>query len=335
VTQKRTGFTFGKPMIVLGVIAFVAALLAAVLFPVFAKADRRPTVIVLDALGRPTPGVTLHFRDHSGRVAATLNTGPDGECHASGLRTLFRDPVDGLLFTRYLPSTGSGGFYYFSPAGTQTAVFQDAVGHVVGGFGVTLTLEPRSWQTANRPEQITQTIPENGQMPIAGVPLAARFVFESSDPQYVVIDVQTLAGPTAVHYVVTVTRPATLIGSLSAGGKPLRGRTVFAAHAPKDGVDDRQFHSGVVGPTGRFRISGLSPGEYYVSTDRPFSSSSTAPMQSVTVADGQTIRVNLHAVASPVHTLSRSTPQRYEQADTRRRSRQTTADSSADVDRGL
>lgn len=205
-TMKRgsSGFVSWEAAWAILLIVVLIVILAAILFPVFAKVDMRPIGVVVDAANQPVPGVTLRFRDATGRIVASLPADAQGQFRRRGLQALSRDAIDGYALTRAEHNTGAPRRDYFSPLVTQQAVFQGASGRTVSGFRVTVAPVLQSWQVNPLPQPVIKTVPKTGLLPLTNVPASARFTIQSADPDYVITGVQTSIEQATVRYTVTV-----------------------------------------------------------------------------------------------------------------------------------
>lgn len=178
--------------------------LFAVLFPVFARVDRRARGTVLDANGFPLPGVTLRFHDSAGHTLAADTTDDAGQFRQHDLHTLVRNDIDGFVWTTYIPSSGNGGFFTFSPLGTQTFVVVDESGKPVPGVYLVLAPDPQTWRTATVIPALFAVTDNQGIATLQNMPLVARFNIDCDSSRYFVQTIQRHVSNNSVRYDVTV-----------------------------------------------------------------------------------------------------------------------------------
>lgn len=293
---KRARFNVLEYVLVVGMLA----VLAAVFYPLFATADNRPTGMILNAAREPLPGAILRFRDETGRLVAVVTADEREKFRRQGLGKLSRYAIDGFLLTRFVRNTGGPTCYYFSPRGRQQAVFRDTSGAPVTDLGVAFAPDQRTWHISLIQGMLDRLTDKNGTARVDAVPVSARFEIRSRDRRYVVADVATFADRQAVRYQVTVIAPGTIAGRLvGPDNKPIGGYYAFATSSPDMEHGDHRYASAVTGPKGRFRITALLPGSYYVSARPPRSGRSVTPARRVVVASGQQAEIELRATALP------------------------------------
>ena len=305
--KRQNGLTLVELIVLIAVLAVVVV----ILYPVFAKPDRRPRGIVRDGVNKPMPGAVLRFRDRAGRVIAVLTADKDGEFRRPGLLDLSRETtVDGFALTRETHFTGGTECVYFSPLGTQTAFVHDGEGRPIAGVGV--TFQPDDDFRFVRPDEPEGLTDEGGIVAANGLPVGARYGLDCWDDKYAQIDVKIIASPQAVRYDVTMVLAAVIAGRLiGANGRPLKSYSVFTERVPwTAGVGQTQSDA-TTDSQGRFRLTGLRPGTYRLIAS-PFPSEAPYRPEDIfasrfTLANGQTVDVTLQyrkgyeAIASHVN----------------------------------
>lgn len=270
----------------------ILAVMAALLFPVFARVDNRPEGVVRDGAGRPISHAVLRFRDSQGHVVATLTADEHGQFRRSHLGDLCRNAIDGFAETYYHHSTGGTDHYEFSPLGAQEATFRNFQGKPVFGLVVSFRPDQQTWAVDSTTHIFNLVSDKNGKARVANIPIIARLDIQSRDKRYVVQSVQTSVEGQVICYQVTVAAPATITGKLLSQWGPVGGCYPFVTTGPDLEHNDRRY-AGVTGKYGRFRITALPAGTYYVSVKPPGDFHAIAPAQCVTVASGQTADVLL------------------------------------------
>lgn len=295
--SKRSGFS----LLELVLVAVVGVVLAAILYPLFVSTERLPTGVVLGADRQPIPGAALRFRDGTGRLIATITADAKGTFRRRGLRALTRSAtMDGFALTRYLHSSGGPGHYVFSPLGRQELVFRDAAGRPVADLPVLIRATHQTWDTGTGTERFERSTDGRGIVSLEQVPVSARFDIWSRDRRTVIRDVVTRVERGAVRTSVTAIPSATVVGRLILpAGRPLGGYTAFATDGADPGRGQGRYASGTTGPKGRFRITGLLPGTYFVSARPRRGFRSIVPARRVRVTSGGEATVELRAAGPP------------------------------------
>ena len=289
--RSFAGVTLTELLSVLAILAF----LVVVLFPVFQHRSR-PLGAVRDSSGKPIAGATLHFRDQTGRVVATITSDGNGGFRRDGLDSLSHDAVDGFEPSYITHRSGYSDVYVFTPIAAQIAAFRDEAGKPVSGLDVALGPDHHTWQH-DAPEPFEQVTDKNGILHIGHARNGGRFEFQSRNPRYIVERFPVTDEGFTIRYAVTVAAPATITGCLrDEVGRPLQGYKAFATISPDTERFDRWYADNpLTGPTGRFRITSLRPRTYYVSAAPAEGYHAVAPAQCVTVAGGRNTEVSLRA----------------------------------------
>lgn len=277
-------------------------LLCCALFPIFAKTDTRPMGSVTDGNNNPIPGATLRFRDKTGRVVATVTTGPAGTFRRSGMRRLSQYTIDGFLMTRYSHSSGGTDRYYFAPAGRQEFRLRDAAGKPMANLPVHIFLNTSGrylleYLDSIRPEQRTRP---NGTVAIENFPVSARLGIDTRDPRYAVGSMVTTVEDRMIRYEVTIVPSATITGRLlSAEGKPVSGYSVVPRRTNEPGAFVSWDGTCTTGTSGDFRLKGLRPGTYSVFALEPRYKRRVTHSERVRVASGETGTIELRITDLP------------------------------------
>jgi hypothetical protein len=186
-------------------LAVIVCLIGTMLYPLFVvRAGSYPRALVLNAEGQHIAGATLRFRDSTGRKVYEDTTGPYGTFSARQLRALSKHKVDGYAFARYLHSTGSGGWYVYSPAVSQTAQLRLANGTPIPDLPVAVFADSRTLRGPEWSRPRTAVTDRAGQLRFHPLPACAKLQFVSQDARWKVASAKRSAVGAAVHYDVTL-----------------------------------------------------------------------------------------------------------------------------------
>jgi protocatechuate 3,4-dioxygenase beta subunit len=282
------------------ILAICSFVLAAVLFPVFAKPNTSRQIFVFDESGKPVPHARLTFRTGN-RFLPYYVVPTDKFGHSYDRRGTDLAPnVVGEYALQTTQRNTGWKAWVFSPRGTQTFIVRDEKGAPLPDVPIRLSHPSHRYGgLRHNPDHSlvyrTYRTDQQGRITFPNVGLAQRFEPSIEDEHYVVKSVRITTGSDEVKYDVQVSKPATLTGVVtSPDGTAMEKMVVSLRMVPEE--DQRDSFVTHTHANGRFLIPGLPPGKYATRVGRrmPNSLPGSPPAATIYVRAGEVKRAALH-----------------------------------------
>ena len=272
----------------------IIAVIAPLLYPVYADLHSRKNGFVEDGTGQPIPGAVLNFLDDSGKIIASDTADERGQFWRGNLSEWSRKRIAGYVFTHTSYNTGALGRYYFTPIGVQEARFTNAYGKPMSALPVDVQFNghtPNGKYTYEKKQYLTDW---GGIIHIENIGVGEELHFYCNDPRYVEQSRQVIKEPRRIRFNITLAVPGHLHGRVTgAKGKFLRGYMVFLTRTPdSSNYGDRILLEDTTNKLA-FARDNLAPGTYYLSASPPGSNKAIHSVRRFTIASGQHLEIKL------------------------------------------
>ena len=269
------------------------AVIAAVLFPVFAKPDTREHSIVLDGTGKPIPGAVINFMNNANQVLLSVQADARGRFRQANLRDWSRRKIAGYACTRRAHSTGGNDSFFFTPIGVQEARFTDTHRKPVPNLPVDVQSNGH-YAGSNYNYEEQHLTDADGIVRVENIGVGEKIFFIHNDSHYVEQSKQVIKEPRRVRFNITLAVPGHIHGRLTGKkGVSLRGYMIFLTRTPDLSNYGERIQLQETTEKVAFARDNLAPGIYYLSASPPGSNKAIDSVRRFTIASGQHLEVEL------------------------------------------